>query len=84
MLSVWLAPLMSVCVCVWLLHVYVHRFGGSVGHDTHILYTLSALQILALVDRLDLVSDKHKVAEYVASLQQSDGSFAGDKWGEYC
>mmetsp|Transcript_6241 Transcript_6241/g.10194 ORF Transcript_6241/g.10194 Transcript_6241/m.10194 type:complete len:363 (+) Transcript_6241:95-1183(+) len=57
-------------------------FGGSVNHDTHILYTLSALQILALLDRLDLVADKRKVARYVASLQQADGSFIGDKWGE--
>lgn len=57
-------------------------FGGSVGHDTHLLYTLSALQILALLDRLDLISEKKKVATYVATLQQPDGSFAGDKWGE--
>lgn len=52
------------------------------SHDTHMLYTLSALQILALVDRLDLVTDKRKVAQYVAGLQQPDGSFAGDQWGE--
>ena len=30
-------------------------FGGSERHDAHLLYTLSALQILALYDRLDLV-----------------------------
>src|SRR3990167_4091198 len=28
-------------------------FGGNVGHDAHLLYTLSAIQILALYDRLD-------------------------------
>lgn len=26
--------------------------------------------------------DVEKVIKYVSSLQQSDGSFAGDKWGE--
>lgn len=30
-------------------------FGGSERHDPHLLYTLSALQILAIFDRLDLV-----------------------------
>ena len=30
-------------------------FGGSERNDPHILYTLSAVQILALVDRLDVV-----------------------------
>lgn len=65
-----------------------HRFGGSVNHDPHLLYTLSALQILALVDRLDLLEDgvgeggRKRVAKYVGSLQQPDGSFAGDQWGK--
>jgi geranylgeranyl transferase type-2 subunit beta len=45
------------------------------------LYTLSALQILALYDEMELI-DKDLVASYVAGLQQPDGSFAGDKWGE--
>ena len=45
------------------------------------LYTLSALQILALFDKLQLV-DHNIVALYIASLQQNDGSFYGDKWGE--
>lgn len=30
-------------------------FGGSPRNDPHMLYTLSAVQILALYDRLDLV-----------------------------
>ena len=50
-------------------------------HDPHILYTLSALQILALADELDRV-DRAQVARFVASLQQPDGSFYGDQWGE--
>ncbi|KXZ55441.1 hypothetical protein GPECTOR_3g90 [Gonium pectorale] len=57
-------------------------FGGSERNDPHMLYTLSAVQILALYDRLDDV-DADKIASYVASLQQSDGSFAGDAF-TYC
>lgn len=36
-------------------------FAGSEKHDAHLLYTLSALQILALYDSLDLV-DASQVA----------------------
>ncbi|KAJ8430243.1 hypothetical protein Cgig2_009421 [Carnegiea gigantea] len=47
-------------------------FGGNVGHDPHVLYTLSAVQVLALFDKLDLLDiDKNE-----------DGSFSGDIWGE--
>ncbi|KAI9034531.1 terpenoid cyclases/protein prenyltransferase alpha-alpha toroid [Hyaloraphidium curvatum] len=56
-------------------------FGGSPGHDPHMLYTLSALQVLAILDALDGV-DAEKAAEYILGLQQPDGTFAGDKWGE--
>ena len=37
-------------------------FGGSERHDPHLLYTLSALQILALYDQLDKV-DAEKIAK---------------------
>lgn len=72
----------------WILSCYDETtggFGGNVNHDPHILYTLSALQILALYDRLgDNLNNsmRRKIASFVASLQQPDGSFAGDKWGE--
>lgn len=39
-----------------------YRFGGNEGHDPHILYTLSALQVMALLGELDRV-DKDKVRE---------------------
>ncbi|XP_032814480.1 geranylgeranyl transferase type-2 subunit beta isoform X1 [Petromyzon marinus] len=61
-----------------------HECGGisaSQGHDPHLLYTLSAVQILVLYDSLSSV-DVEKVVSYVRGLQQEDGSFAGDKWGE--
>lgn len=50
-------------------------------HDPHMLYTLSAVQILALFDKLDMI-DRELVILYIASLQNEDGSFGGDKWGE--
>ncbi len=56
-------------------------FGGNIGHDPHLLYTLSAVQILAMLDALDKVNTD-KIVSYVASLQQPDGSFSGDEWGE--
>ena len=56
-------------------------YGGNVDHDPHMLYTLSALQILAVCDRMDLVN-KELVLQFVASLQNDDGSFNGDVWGE--
>ena len=30
-------------------------FGGNIGHDPHILYTLSAVQVLALFDKLNVL-----------------------------
>ncbi|XP_042420051.1 geranylgeranyl transferase type-2 subunit beta 1-like isoform X2 [Zingiber officinale] len=74
-------------------------FGGNVGHDPHLLYTLSAVQVLALLNRLDVL-DIDKVSDFlrmivqlyllvhlslyldVAGLQNEDGSFSGDMWGE--
>jgi len=56
-------------------------FGGSPGQDSHLLYTLSALQVLAQIGALDACA-KTEAAEWIASRQQPDGSFAGDPWGE--
>ncbi|KAK6418932.1 Rab geranylgeranyltransferase [Oleoguttula sp. CCFEE 5521] len=62
-------------------------FGAAPGHDAHILYTTSAVQILAMTDgfaelKSKVVNGKRKIADFVAGLQQSDGTFAGDEWGE--
>lgn len=60
-------------------------FGGNVNQDGHILYTLSAIQILALAQRLDddrFLAMKKSVIRFIQSLQQEDGSFCGDEWGE--
>ncbi|XP_035721467.1 geranylgeranyl transferase type-2 subunit beta-like isoform X2 [Vespa mandarinia] len=54
---------------------------ASIQHDPHLLYTLSAVQILCLYDALDVV-DKDKIVKYVKERQQQDGSFTGDIWGE--
>lgn len=39
------------------------------------------LQILCMYDSLDTI-DVDKVVSYISGLQQEDGSFYGDKWGE--
>jgi len=56
-------------------------FGASEGHDRHVLYTLSAVQILALCDEMSRLR-RDETANFVASLQLPDGSFQGDEWGE--
>jgi geranylgeranyl transferase type-2 subunit beta len=56
-------------------------FGGDQGQDPHLLYTLSAVQILYLLGEEQRL-DRDLVLGYVMSLQQEDGSFAGDDWGE--
>ncbi len=58
-------------------------YGGNVGHDEHMLYTLSAVQILALLGRLDDPRfDREKTAGYVIGKVQEDGSVEGDGGGE--
>ncbi|KAF8778583.1 Geranylgeranyl transferase type-2 subunit like protein [Argiope bruennichi] len=61
-----------------------HKCGGfssSIGHDPHILYTLSAIQILTMYDSLNVI-DVEKTVDFIKGLQKEDGSFVGDKWGE--
>lgn len=51
------------------------------------LYTVSAVQTLALIEGLQDLEErvpdgKMKIAKYIAGLQQTNGTFAGDEWGE--
>lgn len=46
---------------------YAGGFSGNVGHDPHVLYTISAVQILALFDKLDVL-DIDKVSSCILSL----------------
>ncbi|KZF26796.1 type II protein geranylgeranyltransferase beta subunit [Xylona heveae TC161] len=63
-------------------------FGAAPGHDPHMLYTVSAVQILVTLDAIDELSTrnkggKEKVGQFIASLQDvRTGSFCGDEWGE--
>mmetsp|Transcript_15819 Transcript_15819/g.36288 ORF Transcript_15819/g.36288 Transcript_15819/m.36288 type:complete len:398 (-) Transcript_15819:12-1205(-) len=69
----------------WVLKCYDTKsggFGGNIGHDGHLLYTLSALQILVIAEYELNQLDVEKIVDFVVSLQQKDGSFAGDQWGE--
>ncbi|KAF7564057.1 hypothetical protein G7046_g4 [Stylonectria norvegica] len=63
-------------------------FGAAPGHDAHMLSTVSAVQILAMTDAFDQLdaagkgNGKSRVADFIANLQTSTGTFAGDEWGE--
>lgn len=68
-------------------------FGAAPGHDAHLLSTVSAVQILCMIDALDVLESKGKraaeeggkmvVGLYIAELQnRSTGTFAGDEFGE--
>ena len=62
-------------------------FGAAPGHDAHMLYTISAVQILAMTDNFAelekrIPDGKKKIANFLAGLQQPNGTFAGDEWGE--
>jgi geranylgeranyl transferase type-2 subunit beta len=76
----------NISIVDWVFECYDEEsggFGGNIGHDGHILYTLSAIQILAIANHLnDSRLKVHKVLQFLSRLQQPDGSFAGDMWGE--
>ncbi|KAK0731804.1 terpenoid cyclases/protein prenyltransferase alpha-alpha toroid [Lasiosphaeris hirsuta] len=62
-------------------------FGAAPGHDAHMLSTVSAVQILAMIDAFDDLEARGKgkaqVGKYIANLQnRQTGTFAGDEWGE--
>ncbi|OJJ42929.1 hypothetical protein ASPZODRAFT_136786 [Penicilliopsis zonata CBS 506.65] len=63
-------------------------FGAAPGHDPHMLYTVSAVQILVGLDAVDELDKddrggKQKVAAFIAGLQDKEtGCFMGDQWGE--
>lgn len=69
----------------WVLSCYdksTGGFGGNVGHDGHLLYTLSAIQILVVANYDLTLLPQEDIIKFVVSLQQPDGSFAGDQWCE--
>jgi geranylgeranyl transferase type-2 subunit beta len=60
-------------------------FAAAMNHDSHILHTLSAVQVLVILNKCHTDSshiDIDKCVKYIKSLHQPDGSFYGDKWGE--
>ncbi|TDZ26772.1 Geranylgeranyl transferase type-2 subunit beta [Colletotrichum orbiculare MAFF 240422] len=62
-------------------------FGAAPGHDAHMLYTVSAVQILVMIDAVDELESRGKgkaqVGQFIANLQNREsGTFAGDEWGE--
>lgn len=62
-------------------HARTGGFAPAPRHDPSILYTLSAVQILVIYDRLDAI-DVDAAVGYVKRAQNEDGSFSGDEWNE--
>ncbi|KAF8066736.1 terpenoid cyclases/protein prenyltransferase alpha-alpha toroid [Lyophyllum atratum] len=56
-------------------------FGAHPDHDAHMLSTLSAIQILVMHDALDRMNIP-RVVQFILSLHQPSGVFAGDSFGE--
>ncbi|PGH11468.1 hypothetical protein AJ79_04843 [Helicocarpus griseus UAMH5409] len=63
-------------------------FGAAPGHDAHMLYTVSAVQVLVTIDAVEELDKenrggKEKVGSFIANLQErTTGTFKGDEWGE--
>ncbi|KAI0125654.1 prenyltransferase and squalene oxidase [Xylariales sp. AK1849] len=62
-------------------------FGAAPGHDAHMLSTVSAVQILAMLDAYNELEKRGKgkaaTGNFIAGLQNREtGTFAGDEWGE--
>jgi geranylgeranyl transferase type-2 subunit beta len=63
-------------------------FGGHPDHDPHILFTLSAIQVLitfdslSSVDTTQIMNCNKSFNTDIKNLQNEDGSFAGDSYGE--
>eukprot|EP00041_Stephanoeca_diplocostata_P013251 m.232132 g.232132 ORF g.232132 m.232132 type:complete len:335 (+) comp19270_c0_seq1:139-1143(+) len=56
-------------------------YSSSPDLDPHMLYTLSAVQVLVSLDRLTPEAAEGS-AKFIKAQQLPDGSFQGDKWGE--
>ena len=79
----------SPSILTWLWTCYdpnAGGFGGNAGHDAHLLYTLSALQILALTGNmadLDKEGRRAAIVKFVEGrIDAETGVVCGDKWGE--
>ncbi|KAK8205672.1 Rab geranylgeranyltransferase [Zalaria obscura] len=62
-------------------------FGAAPGHDAHMLYTVSAVQIITTLDAWEelerrIPAGREKIGRFIAGLQTQSGTFAGDEWGE--
>jgi prenyltransferase beta subunit len=56
-------------------------FSGNIGHDAHLLYTLSAVQILAIFRKTDLIDkEKLKNCKSIEFLTQRCFKFTIRRW----
>ncbi|CAD5234558.1 unnamed protein product [Bursaphelenchus xylophilus] len=52
-------------------------YGASKGHDSQVLHTLCALQVLTILKRTDIIH-KDSIVQFIKNLQNEDGSFRGE------
>lgn len=58
-------------------------FGASIDHDSNLVNCLSAVQLLVIFRKCNQeYIDIERCVDYIQRLQQPDGSFYGDRWGE--
>lgn len=71
-------------LCAWVLRCMrpCGGFAQDVNQDAHITSTHYALLLLVGLGRLHLLPSPEKTAEWLRSLQNPDGGFRGDEWGE--
>ena len=55
-------------------------YGGNKGLDSHLLFTLSAIQILIMLK--EIPENTERIVSYILSMQNENGSFRGDNYGE--
>jgi geranylgeranyl transferase type-2 subunit beta len=83
------SPLDTISIVEWIDTCYdplSGGYGGDTGHDGHVLYTLSALQLLAMTNSLHRITDERRqsIRNFLSSLQQPDGSFVGSLNSTIC
>jgi geranylgeranyl transferase type-2 subunit beta len=67
---------------IWTCYQSEGGFGGSPGHDAHLLHTLSAVQLLILLDGELTTEIRINLRDYIFRLEDSSGAYRGDLWGE--
>ncbi|KAL8427834.1 hypothetical protein Efla_005800 [Eimeria flavescens] len=80
----WLLQSREDALCDWILRCLrpCGGFAQDEGQEAHLSATHYALLLLAGLGRLHLLPSRQQTAAWIRSLQNADGGFSGDRWGE--